>query len=794
MNRAAGVTFAVWLLFIGACTAIVTTSRFSTDLEAFLPGAPTPAQQLLVDQLRDGVVSRMVLIAIEGDDEEVLAGLSRKLTENLATDPAFSYINNGSHDRFEADGAFLLAHRYLLSPAVEQERFSAETLRRALQAQLDLLSSSMGALTVNFLGVDPTGEFLSIVEKYQSENRPQVRHGVWFNSSGTRALLMAQTVAPGFEIDAQQTAVARIEAAFDEAVAAAGATDAVLTAVGPGVFAVQIRDSIKADAIRVTSLASLAIAGLLLFVLRSFRALGLVFLPVATGALAGVAAVTLAFGEIHGITLGFGATLIGESVDYSIHLLTGSVYGQRPEKTLSRIWPTLRLGVLTSIAGSAALLFSGFPGLAQLGMFSIAGLVVALAVTRWVVPLLLPHEFSVDLAGRFAPILLLAVERARILRVPSLLVIGGCLVWLVFEGGASWNDDFGSLNPIPASTKAFDREIRTELGAPDVRTLVVVRGVDQEATLQTAEAVGRTLDALVGEGALAGYESPAFYLPSQATQRARQDAIPQAAVLRENLERALEGLPFKRGLFDEFIDQAQQAKQSKLLTRNDLASTALASQVDSLLMKTRSTWYAVLPLLDVVRSADVAAALSRFDPQQVMLMDLKSETDALYQGYRLRILTYAVIGAVAIVMLLLAALRSVRRCVAVVLPIAAALVVTIAVLAAAGAELTMFHLVAMLLVVGVGSNYTLFFDRAIAQENDRGRTYLALAVCNLSTVLGFGFIALASTPVLKAIGITVAAGAALSLLFGAVFMQRDRSTGQPSSPARQGAPGEPRQS
>lgn len=783
MNRAAVATFAAWVVFVAACIGIVTRSGFSTDLEAFLPAAPTPTQQLLVDQLRDGVVSRMILIAIEGEDQELLAGLSRKVTGTLAADPGFSFVTNGSQERFEADSAFLLEHRYLLSPAVEPGHFSAEALRRALQGQLEMLASSMGALTVNFLGADPTGEFLAIVEKYQSRNRPQLRHGVWFDSSGTRALLMAQTVAPGFEIDAQQAAVARIEAAFDEAMAAAGASGAALTAVGPGVFAVQIRDEIKADAVRVTSLAALAIALLLLFVLRSVRALGLIFLPVGTGALAGVAAVSLAFGEIHGITLGFGATLIGESVDYSIHLLTGAVRGQPPEKTLSRIWPTLRLGVLTSIAGSAALLFSGFPGLAQLGLFSIAGLVVALAVTRWVVPLLLPREFSVDLAGRFAPMLMLAVSKARILRLPSLLIVAGCLVWLVVDGQAAWNDDFGSLNPISPSAKGLDQEIRSELGAPDVRTLVVVRGVDREATLQTAEAVGRKLDSLVNEGVLAGYESPALYLPSQATQRARQDAIPETAVLRANLELALDGLPFKRGLFDAFIDQAQQAKRSELITQSDLAPTALASQVDSLLMKTRSTWYAILPLLDLAQSADVATALSIFDPQQVLLVDLKSETDALYQGYRMRILTYAVIGAVAIVLLLLAALRSVRRCVAVVLPIAAALVVTIAMLAAAGVELTMFHLVAMLLVVGVGSNYTLFFDRAIAQDNDQGLIYVSLAVCNLSTVLGFGFIALASTPVLKAIGITVSAGAALSLLFGAVFMQRDRSSGKSASAA-----------
>ena len=102
--------------------------------------------------------------------------------------------------------------------------------------------------------------------------------------------------------------------------------------------------------------------------------LGLV--PVASGALAGVAAVALGFGAVHGITLGFGVTLIGESVDYSIYLFV-----QRSADWRRTLWPTLRLGVLTSIAGFAALLPSAFPGLAQLGLYSIAGLIAAALVT-----------------------------------------------------------------------------------------------------------------------------------------------------------------------------------------------------------------------------------------------------------------------------------------------------------------------------------------------------------------------------------------------------------------------------
>ena len=59
----------------------------------------------------------------------------------------------------------------------------------------------------------------------------------------------------------------------------------------------------------------------------------------------------VAFGAVHGVTLGFGVTLIGEGVDYAIFLFAQTLPGLAPQRALDRIWPTLRLGVLTSICG-----------------------------------------------------------------------------------------------------------------------------------------------------------------------------------------------------------------------------------------------------------------------------------------------------------------------------------------------------------------------------------------------------------------------------------------------------------
>ena len=158
-------------------------------------------------------------------------------------------------------------------------------------------------------------------------------------------------------------------------------------------FAVAARATIEREVKRLSILSTALIVTLLLLVYRSVPTLLLGLLPVISGALAGVAAVALGSGVVHGITLGFGITLIGESVDYSIYLLV-----QRQQcrdgtvQVPPRLWRTIGLGMLTSVCGFASLLPSSFPGLAQLGLYTIAGLAAAASVTRWVLPRLLPQR------------------------------------------------------------------------------------------------------------------------------------------------------------------------------------------------------------------------------------------------------------------------------------------------------------------------------------------------------------------------------------------------------------------
>jgi len=771
----------LWLACVALCAVIISRTEFTTDLSAFLPRSPTPVQQVLVDQLRDGVVSKLVLIGLEGRERDVLAETSRRMAAGLRADERFASVANGEDAGTEKDREFLWRNRYLLSPAIVPEHFTPGGLRAALEESLQLLGSPAGILLQRVLPADPTGEILKIADALEGGARPELRDGVWFSPNGTRALLVAQTRAPGYDIDAQEAAIGAIRNAFSLATSAVGASSRPqLLYSGPGVFSVSTRARIKGDAVKLSLAASLLMGALMLAVYRSVRILGLGLLPVASGIVAGIAAVSLGFGSVHGITLGFGSTLIGEGADYAIYLFTQAQRGA-VRSTLDRLWPTLRLGVLTSICGFSAMLFSGFTGLAQLGLFSIAGLAVALLVTRWVLPTFIPEGFSVQAASALGPWALRLMQRVARLRYAAVALVVVAAAFLAARDTPAWSDDLSSLSPIPIEDQKMDERLRGDIGAPDVRHLIVLRAADVQSALESAERIGVVLGAAVEKGLLAGFDTPTSFLPSLATQRARQAAIPPPETLRGNLVEAAATLPFRPGLFEPFLHDAATSQSRPLLEPASLQGTSLALKTDALLSKRGNDWAAMLPLRGVRDATALTRVLEPHLTGNGVLLDLKGASDELYRSYRHEAVSHSLIGAAAIVVLLLAALRSPRRVFFVLLPLAAAVIVTASAILLSGTRLSIFHLVGLLLVVAVGSNYALFFDRDTIALLDRGRTLVSLIFANVSTLIGFGILSLSSVPILNAIGSTVALGAVLSLAFSAAFMPQFR--GPPPEPA-----------
>lgn len=764
-------TITAWSALMLLCLWLVLTRiPVSTDLDAFMPGDGGPAGWL--SQLSGGPAQRLILIGIADGSEAERAAASRALSARLRDSGFFTRVMNGAGGLSEAERRLLFSYRYLLSPATDAQTFSVQGLREALRARLDELRSALSLADMREITADPTQAMRALLQAWQGGNSVAQRRGVWFSPDGERALLMAQTRTPGFDLDAQARVVAAIRTAFT----GAAAQDMTLALSGPPIFALRSQETIRSEATLLSVAASLAVAAILWVSYRSWRALLVAALPLVSAILVAMTAAGLWFGELYGITLGFGMTLLGVAVDYPIHVFSHRNASETVGGTLTRIWPMLKLGAISTAFGYLAMMAADLVGLQQLGVFAVAGLLTAAAATRWLLPALLPPAWTPHPPGVGAWMDRLLSPR----RWQTVAFVATCAVLVaaaLFARPQIWENDPAALNPIPADTIALDRELREALGAPEAGYLAVITADRAEIALRQSELLAEKLSKLVDEGLIGGFDMAARYLPSRRTQRTRQAVLPPSPALEANLAEALAGLAFKRDAFEPFLKAVESAHRLPPLTPADLEDTALGARIESLLFKTQERgqerWIALAPLAEV-RDPDALDRWFASHGGEARYVGLKAETAGLMADFRNAALMHLAWGVLLIIALLWWGLRDPRRVAAVIVPVGLAVTVTVAALLLAGNPLTLFHIVSLLLVLGIGIDYSLFFSRPGQDRTERRSTLHAIMLCVFSTVAVFGMLALSAIPVLRAIGLTAAIGVCASFL-AALVLARPRA-------------------
>ena len=787
MNRRGIVLVALWLAAVLGAVAIIARAHFVADMSFFLPSQPSAEQRVLVGQMSEGAVSRLLMVAIEGGDGAQRARASQALRDALVASGRFASVQNGRTDNLEAERDFLLRWRYQLSDAVTPAHFTVQGLRDAVQRSIELISSPVGALFKPYVLQDPTGEMIHILTRLHPGSEPPLKDGVWASPDGQRALLLAQTRAPGSDTDGQEQAIAAVQQHFAAVAHDEDAPALRLVVSGPGVFAVQSRDGVRREVSRTSLLGMAGIVLVLAWVYRSPRTLALGLMPVVSAVVAGIAVVSLVYGSVHGITVGFGAALIGEAVDYAIYFCIQS--GRLGlERWRQSFWPTIRLGVMTSVAGFGALLFAGFPGLAQLGLFALSGVTTAALVTRFLLPaLVVQRPVQVPPPGWLAHTTQGWLGAAPRLRWPLLALALVALAYLAGQRGQLWSVNLSALSTVRAEDAATDARLRQDLGAPDARYLVLVQGGSEQAVLEGAEDAGARLEPLVATGVIGGFDSPARFLPSARTQALRRAALPDAAQLADNLDQALQGAALSARRLAPFLEAVEAARGAPALVRRDLDGTAMALAVDALLAHGPDGWSAVLPVRPLQQGEEaglpVAQLRQALAGTPAVVIDLKGEFESMYADYLRQALWLSLAGVVAIALLLVFTLRSPRRLARVVLTLGVTVVLVVAGLHVLGTRLHLLHLVGLLLVVAVGSNYALFFDQVDAAGGLAADVWLSMATAVLTTAIGFGALALSRVPVLSAIGSTVAPGVLLAMLVSAALIPRRRPVAAPAAEA-----------
>jgi len=769
VNTARCKAITIVCILLAALYVIFANFRISTELSLFLPEPVTKFEKLLHYQLNNGASTNIIFLGFSGLPAKELADFNQRMTKRLRQSDTFSKVTNNASNLSESALEFLEKNRYLLTHNDLSEQLSVAGLKASLSARLDGLASSSAPIEKRYLRRDPTGEIITLLGEWQGKvsryKRPQELYGVWFSDDRTRSLIMIEIAADISRLKNQVGAVLEIRSIYDS-MKLPGLTR-IMT--GPAVFAVESGEDIRDDVTNLTLIAVILVVLFLWTAYRSIRMVVWVVSPLFMGIAVATATILLLYGKIHGITLAFGITLAGVAVDYPIHLLTGlGGSAVQNQHSIVKIWRTLRLGVFSTVVAYSAFLVSGFGGMQQLGLFTIVGLTAAALFSRWVLPEVAAGRKD-KIAGlmivhKYLRVLGQDASRLRWLVVASLT---GSLAALILTDKPILHLNVDSLSPIKEERRAQGKMLRGDLGFWYGGSMMLITAGDKEGVLQFSERIEIDLDRLIEDQYIEGYDMASQFLPSLEHQELRKSQIIDIDTLRDNLKQASADFPFKKNVFDPFIKEISAVADLPLVDPLSLEETAIGKKLNPLLFNFEDGAGGVILLHGVKDSKRMTDFADQY--QGLYYMHLKSASTNLVARSVDRV-SIIMLVCIAIIYISLAfAFKSWRRPLKIMIPTLSAAVGAAAILVFTNNPLSIFHLISLLLVVGLGLDYALFFNRLPENNDEWDTTFRSLWVCAVTTILVFGILVFSQTPPLQAIGITVAIGALMSFIFAAMW-------------------------
>lgn len=748
-----------------------------TDITDFIPAGEDPAIASLSRELTSSDLNRTITLTLEGTDLDEVTEGAAFVAERLRESDEVAWVRSGPDPELER--AFYESYYEHRLGFVTDLDVSDEALRARAVALRERLASPTGTFVREIATADPLLFFLDQVHALRSVGTAEprdsgdegaedpggleIRNGVFVAQEGDAyfgVVLLASRASP-FDGEASRSLLSAIHDAFAEA---PHSDHLRLEQGGVHRIAVDSETTIRADITRVSAFGSIGVVLIILLLFRSLRMLILASVPLFGGMVAAATATQLVFGGIHGLTLAFGATLIGVALDYVVHLMNHHVLapGETPQASLRVIRPGLVLGAATTVAGLAGLAWTSFPGIRQMAVFTSVGVAVALVLTMIVLPPFLPvaptpsalHKRLAKMAEGFF------TRLARQRRVMAAFVVACMAIAAIGLPQLNWEDDIRALSPMNSDLVAEDERVRDRVARMDAGRLLFVTGATMEEALAVNDALYARLSEARAAGELEAFRSLHPFLPSVATQEARVASLPEDLFARTIESFVAEGFvaepfaPFDAHLRAEF----------EPLTWDAFASTPLALLTSSHRIDTDEGVILLTFVRGVTDSAQIAARIEGLSGAHYF--DQGEYMASAYREFRASTVELVGLGLLFVFFLVFLRYRALRPSLAAFLPAALAAATALGVFGLIGVPGNLLHVVCLLLVLSMGVDYGVFMVEA---GTDKGRsheapTLVSLVVACASTFASFGVLALSANPALRAMGLTAAIGVFVSLV------------------------------
>jgi predicted exporter len=762
--------FILALVLAGMTVVIATRLTFGTNITNLMPAGTAGTLADISRRLTETELSRTMVLCVGAPDPKTAVEAAHEFADVLRGMAGVAWVRAGiDPEEMKAVYEIYFPRRfYFLSddPAHISELTSDAALRAQAARTKAELTLPTAPLLKRLIAPDPLGSFRRILERFQGQQPPlDMLDGQFVTRDGRFAVLFLGTRPSAFDGKAQQRLLAELEGHFKEIAAKHGGA-LTLEKSGANLFAVAAERSIRGDVDFVMGLAVLSVLLWFHAFFRSGRSLLLTAVPMVAGLVVATGLGVLVFGQLDGLTLGFGAALIGVVVDYPTFLLCHlcfSPHRSDVRNTLRRTRPSIALGGLTTMASFAGLGLTVFPGFRQIAFFSVVGVGVALAVTLFLLPPLVSPAEREPALSRAVSRALDAVALWLTPRTAVLAAVAGLIlvVSVPLLPRLVWVDDLTKLWRVDPGLIAEDQRVRERVSQFDTGRFVIALAPDREAAIVKNDAIHGRLAALAAKGELEGMRSLHSFLWSKELQRENRAALLADPGLPARVVDAFAAEGFRANAFGEF--QAALADESTPpLAFEDLAASPLADLVRPLLVELGSDTAAITYLQGVRDPKALQAALAPV--ADAHFFDQRQFLNDVYAEFRKTTLEQLFIGNGLVIFFLLVRYRRLRPAVAAFFPCMLVALLLFGSFAALGVETNLIHVVGLDMVMGMGVDYGIFVVDSAADPEEMGTTMLSVCVGSFTAILTFGVLAISKHPALRALGVTIGGGLFLSFL------------------------------
>ena len=634
-----------------------------------------------------------------------------------------------------------------------EAQLSPEKIDAALAEDKLLLVQPQGMLMKQRVRRDPLDFQRLVLAKLKALNpvpEAKLEQGQFVSKDGRNTLLLAETSIPITDVNGA-------EALLEQFTTLKGGLAEGITAdlLSGHLYTLENARAIQQDMRIVLIASSLGLLVIFVLFLRRLSAIAVYLLPL-VALLVATAATQLYYGSVSGITFGFGAVLLGITIDYGLHVYyplvrTGKDRGQ----ILAGLAKPMLTGGLTTVAGFAVLLWSVLPGQRQLAFFSIAGIFAALLLALCILPHFVRRQGEAwEFRGQQQAIRPLGRGRRRVVLLCWLVVMLAALTQI---GQLKINGELRQLSYVPAYLQQAETNLKENWGDLRSSAMIFSSGASWNEAFSRNEQLWQTLRSeQLDQQAV----SLAPLLIADEVQQQRQEHwqrfwLEHAESVSTSLEQSRQNYGFSAEAFSPFV--ASWTEPGELIDWQTRYGGGLKSLIEDFVFSD-SGGYRVISLIpdNPELISRLAVALDGIPGLELVSQSRFGSLlgEEIFHDFK----RFILLASGVIVVLLLVVLRSLKRMLLTLLPVVSGIIFMLGGMAWLGLEINIFNVIASILVIGLGVDYGVF----MVSRGDDGHEYKArvkaISVSGLTTLAGFGALALASHPALSSIGITVLLG------------------------------------